>query len=191
MGLNIGSLLSGLIGPGGLREAVEVFRPNAEAGAGRDQERFLAALAQLAAERGGEGAFNRAVDGLNRLPRPLLAFGTIGLFAFAMIAPAAFAVRISALALVPEPMWWLLGAIVGFYFGARELEKSRGAGVARVMGELAEWRAGTAAETAAPRPLPVERAAAPEAADPVAAAVAEANPALEEWRRGMGGSDRD
>ena len=24
------------------------------------------------------------------------------------------------LALVPEPLWWLLGAIVSFYFGARE-----------------------------------------------------------------------
>ena len=29
------------------------------------------------------------------------------------------------LALVPEPLWWLLGAIVSFYFGARELHYQR------------------------------------------------------------------
>jgi hypothetical protein len=29
------------------------------------------------------------------------------------------------LAEVPEPLWWLLGAIVGFYFGARELHYRR------------------------------------------------------------------
>ena len=30
----------------------------------------------------------------------------------------------AGLALVPEPLWWLLGAIVSFYFGARHQSKS-------------------------------------------------------------------
>jgi Holin of 3TMs, for gene-transfer release len=60
------------------------------------------------------------VNGLNRLPRPLLAFGTIGLFVYAMVDPVAFAQRMVGLNAVPEPLWWLLGAIVAFYFGARE-----------------------------------------------------------------------
>jgi hypothetical protein len=30
------------------------------------------------------------------------------------------------LAYVPEPLWWLLGAVVSFYFGARELHHYRG-----------------------------------------------------------------
>ena len=43
------------------------------------------------------------------------------------------------LALVPEPLWWLMGAVVSFYFGARELHHVRtrttpaGQDVARVM----------------------------------------------------------
>jgi hypothetical protein len=63
--------------------------------------------------------FDRFVDGLNRLPRPLLAFGTLGLFAAAMVDPIWFASRMQGLALVPEPLWWLVGAIISFYFGAR------------------------------------------------------------------------
>lgn len=64
--------------------------------------------------------FDRVVNGLNRLPRPLLAFGTLGLFAYAMLDPPGFALRMTGLNAMPEPLWWLVGAIVAFYFGARE-----------------------------------------------------------------------
>lgn len=90
-----------------------------------------AALAAAGAEfaHAGTGGFDLFVNGLNRLPRPLLALGTLGLFIFAMAAPEAFAARMAGLAQVPEPLWWLLGAIVSFYFGARELHYRRaGAG---------------------------------------------------------------
>lgn len=88
---------------------------------------YEAALGELAAEFAleREGWFNRFVDALNRLPRPMLALGTMGLFVFAMAAPAEFATRMQALAHVPEPLWWLLGAVVSFYFGARELHYRR------------------------------------------------------------------
>ena len=59
------------------------------------------------------------------MPRPMLALGTIGLFVFAMIDPEAFAARMVGLNEVPEPLWWLLGAIVSFYFGAREMHYFR------------------------------------------------------------------
>lgn len=64
------------------------------------------------------------MDGLNRLPRPALALGTLGLFVSAMVAPLWFAERMQGIALVPEPLWWLLGVIVSFYFGARHQVKS-------------------------------------------------------------------
>lgn len=100
----------------------EVFTPSAT----RKME--LSAQAQMAAlqEMGAEfalpslGRFDRFVNGLNRLPRPLLAFGTIGLFVFAMADPQGFAQRMVGLNAVPEPLWWLLGAVVAFYFGSRE-----------------------------------------------------------------------
>ena len=31
-----------------------------------------------------------------------------------------FSARMVGLNAVPEPLWWLLGAVVAFYFGARE-----------------------------------------------------------------------
>lgn len=102
-------------------ETVEVFRENTEKSAVRGSEATSAALAQFGAEFGlsDRSEFDRMIDGLNRLPRPLLALGTIGLFVAAMIDPIWFASRMEGVALVPEPLWWLMGAIVSFYFGAR------------------------------------------------------------------------
>ncbi|KQI68605.1 carboxylesterase [Loktanella sp. 3ANDIMAR09] len=102
-------------------ETVEVFRENSEGRAQRMTDEKAAALAQFAAEfaQPRKGLFDRMIDGLNRLPRPLLALGTIGLFVAAMTSPAWFASRMAGVALIPEPLWWLMGAIVSFYFGAR------------------------------------------------------------------------
>ena len=109
-------------------EVSEVFTVNktkAEMGA---QARYQAALAQAAAEFKQQplGWFDRFVNGLNRLPRPIMALSTVALFAYAMSDPAGFSVRMRGLAYVPEPLWWLLGAVVSFYFGARELNYFRG-----------------------------------------------------------------
>ncbi|MEF3047611.1 holin family protein [Pseudotabrizicola sp. L79] len=100
----------------------EVFVPSATRRMELSADAQMAALQQLGEEYGQPsfGLFDRIVNGLNRLPRPLLAFGTLGLFVFAMMEPEAFARRMVGLNAVPEPLWWLLGAIVAFYFGARE-----------------------------------------------------------------------
>ena len=109
---------------GGVAEVFIGNRAERDAGAA---EQYLAALGQYGAEfaRAGVGRFDGFVNGLNRLPRPLMTVGTLGLFVYAMAAPAGFAIRMQGLALVPEPLWWLLGAIVSFYFGARELHYQR------------------------------------------------------------------
>lgn len=125
----VGDILGVIFGGGRntIAETVEVFRPNAEAQATRDASREAAALAQFAAEFAvpRQGAFDRFMDGLNRLPRPMLALGTLGLFVAAMVDPIWFAQRMQGIALVPEPLWWLMGAIVSFYFGARHQTKSQ------------------------------------------------------------------
>lgn len=104
------------------RDVAEVFTPSATRRMELSAETQMAALAQLGDEYQlpALGWFDRFVNGLNRLPRPLLAFGTIGLFVYAMQDPAGFAARMVGLNAVPEPLWWLLGAVVAFYFGARE-----------------------------------------------------------------------
>ena len=100
----------------------EVFVPSATRRMELSAEAQMAALQELSAEYqlAGLGWFDRMVNGLNRLPRPFLAFGTIGLFVYAMQDPQGFAARMVGLNAVPEPLWWLLGAVVAFYFGARE-----------------------------------------------------------------------
>lgn len=104
-----------------------VFKPNAEAADMRNHQHEGVVQRQFAAEFAGDngGWFNRFVNGLNRLPRPVLAFGTVGLFAYAMVDPIGFTTRMVGLDAVPDELWWLMGAIVSFYFGARELHKFR------------------------------------------------------------------
>lgn len=116
---------------GGNRNAVvevaEVFRENAEAGAIRAADIQTTAMTQFAAEftNPQKGLFDRFMDGVNRVPRPALALGTLALFLAAMFDPAWFAARMIGLSTVPEPLWWLLGAIVSFYFGARHQSKGQ------------------------------------------------------------------
>jgi Holin of 3TMs, for gene-transfer release len=60
------------------------------------------------------------LDTLNRLPRPMFALGVLLFFADALVFPDAFGRAMAVMALVPQPLWWILGGIVGFHFGARE-----------------------------------------------------------------------
>lgn len=100
----------------------EVFTQNATRRMELDEEAHARSITQHGQEFliQREGWFDAFVNGLNRLPRPLLALGTMGLFVYAMAEPVGFSLRMEGLQMVPEPLWWLLGAIVGFYFGARE-----------------------------------------------------------------------
>lgn len=157
----IGNLVGGPAAVAALGDAArgvaEVFVPSATKRMELSAEAQMAALRQLGAEYENPsiGWFDRLVNGINRLPRPLLAFGTIGLFVYAMTDPLEFAQRMVGLNAVPEPLWWLLGAVVAFYFGARETHyfRNRPAMMPAGLGEAA---------TAAP----------------------EENPALRDWRAG-------
>lgn len=110
-----------------ISETAGVFRENTEEGATRSQELRLEAMKQFAREfeNSKQGWFDRVMDGANRLPRPALALGTLGLFVTAMIDPIWFSTRMQGIALVREPLWWLLGVLVSFYFGARHQIKSQ------------------------------------------------------------------
>lgn len=70
--------------------------------------------------------YDRLIDAANRLPRPTLALASTGLFLVAAVSPAWFEARMQALATVPEPMWWIIGAVITFFFGAREAHYLRG-----------------------------------------------------------------
>ncbi len=127
MGL-IGYVMNILFGGGSnvLKETAEVFLPNAEGSDQRRAEIQTAALNQMAAEFTfvDKSWFDKLMDGVNRIPRPALALGTLGMFVMAMVDPIWFAARMTGVALVPEPLWWLLGIIVSFYFGSRHQTKT-------------------------------------------------------------------
>lgn len=188
MGL-IGQIF-GLVFGGGrnvIRETAEVFRENAEAGAERGQAVQLQAMQQYGAEFAvpRQGWFDRFMDGLNRLPRPAMAMGTLGLIVSAMVDPIWFSTRMQGIALVPEPLWWLLGVIVSFYFGARHQLKTHDfqrdiagtmARVPQVINNIQALR-----ELNADTPGVADTGA--DARLTVMSVQPDANPALEAWRK--------
>lgn len=168
----------GLLFGGGnvIAETAEVFRENAEGAAAREAVLRQATLGQFAAEFGlpRKGRLDRLIDGVNRLPRPMLALGTIALFISAMVDPVWFAARMQGIALVPEPLWWLMGAIVSFYFGARHQAKSQ------------EFRQ-SIATTLALAPEVARQIDELEAETGEDKVMQERNAALEDWRAQRGG----
>lgn len=187
MGLIEGVL--GLVFGGGrnvVRETVEVFTENAEAGAARASTMQGQAMQQFGAEFAvpRKGWFDRFMDGVNRVPRPALALGTLGLFVAAMVDPLWFAARMQGIALVPEPLWWLLGVIVSFYFGARHQMKAQ-----NFQRDIATTMARVPDVIDNIKTLNQMRADSPGAADPgpdaqlaVAVVRPEGNIALDDWK---------
>lgn len=135
----------------------EVFRVNETRKLELDEEAYARAISQMSGEFAAQprGWFDGLMNGMNRLPRPILTLGTVGLFVYAMVEPVGFGLRMENLNLVPEPLWWLLGAIISFYFGAREAHYFR-----------TQPRFPRAATAASPKTV----AGAPDA-----------NPALDDW----------
>lgn len=164
-----------------IAETAEVFRVNAENEAGRGQAMQSAALAQFSSEFKvvRRGCFDRLMDALNRIPRPAMALGTLGLFVAAMVDPIWFAARMTGIALVPEPLWWLLAAIVSFYFGARHQAKGQD-----FQRDLAATMAAVPQVVQTVRAVEALREGAPEAGalpGPVGEMPAD-NPALRDWQ---------
>lgn len=174
-------------GRNAVRETIEVFCENAEAGAVRSADAQGQAMAQFGVEflRGGQGGFDRFMDGVNRIPRPALALGTLGLFVSAMVDPLWFAERMQGVALVPEPLWWLLGVIVSFYFGARHQVKKQEfqRSIVTTMGQVPQVIANVSALRDMRSDSPNVAKTGPDARLTVAALSPEANPALDAWRR--------
>ncbi len=188
MGL-ISGVLAFLFGGGRnlVRETVEVFHENADAAAERSVTVQGQAMSQFGAEfhKVQKGAFDRFMDGLNRVPRPALALGTLGLFVAAMVDPIWFAARMQGIALVPEPLWWLLGVIVSFYFGARhhskvqDLQREIAAGMTRVPVVVENLRTLQTLD----KDMPTHVDAGADQPEVEAAVDLDENRALEDWMR--------
>ena len=128
----------------GANRLVETVWGSAENDAARAARRRARATSQFAGEFRRLAArtwWDAFIDGLNRLPRPTLVILVLGYFGLAYADPTEFQILNTALEGVPQPAWYLLGAIVTFYFGARELDKGRKAKLALSEQAFAEQQA--------------------------------------------------
>jgi Holin of 3TMs, for gene-transfer release len=182
------SMITGLFRPA--KELIEVFTPNAEGEAQRGHaERLavsaqdLASLEQFAAEfqpRARRTRWDSFVDGLNRLPRPLITLSVGAFFVLAPLDPLRFAQVARAYELMPDGFWALLSVIVAFYFGGRmRLNRNdmaiKGGALAAAHEVLAIQRAKREHDEAARARLPhSDEAAAPDGP---------ANHVVETWKR--------
>jgi hypothetical protein len=167
-------------------ETAQVFRENAEGAAVRQASIQTQSMQQFASEFTvqRQGGFDRFMDALNRLPRPLLAFGTIGLFVVAMSDPVWFSTRMQGISLVPDPLWWLMGAIVSFYFGARHQAHSQDfqRSIAQTLARVPTVVQNTRALQALRSDTPQVAQSAPSAELTLGALAPSDNPALLEWQ---------
>lgn len=147
-----------------LTEVIEVLRPNAEAASARGAEFDTAVLAQFAAEfaQPRKGWFDRFVDALNRLPRPLLTLGAVVVLMLPVYDPILATEVFTAWAIIPAALWTLIAIIVTFFFGGRgqtqELNFNRdlaGAAVTlpQVLSQLRDIRAMALPEISSQTPL--------------------------------------
>ena len=82
----------------------------------------IALIQQLTSEFAGRTPqtwWDSFVDGLNRLPRPLITISIMLSFLWAIIDPVSFTRSMQAFQVVPEELWIMWMTVVGFWFGSR------------------------------------------------------------------------
>jgi hypothetical protein len=182
------NVIPGLFRPA--KELIEVFKPNAEGEAQRGHaERLalnaqdLASLEQFAAEfqpRTNRTWWDSFIDGLNRVPRPLITLGVLAFFVLAPIDPLRFAQIARAYELMPDGFWALLSIIVAFYFGGRMQLKRQDMAIKG--GALEVAREVLALQRAA-REHDLVQVAEPAQNDTPAKAAGSSNRVIEAWKR--------
>jgi len=99
-----------------------IWMPNSEKGAQRSHVSDMAVLEQFSKEfrdMKARTGWDSLVDGLNRLPRPLMALAIVAMFVLAPVDPVRFHQIALAYEAMPEGFWLLLSVIVSFYFGGK------------------------------------------------------------------------
>ena len=166
MAFSLTSLLGGNIldtAATAVEKVAGVFGVNKEAQAQRDYDAgdrdtnaLMSAQRQFAREfTEPRNFFDSIINGLNRLPRPLMAFGAIALLIGPFIDPIEYTAAITALQLIPDYLWGIIGAVFAFYFGSRAWQEKRRMQVTadhtkEVMRHMREIRAMKPARKAAP-----------------------------------------
>lgn len=122
------AIWSTLFGSGGVTGAVSAIAPyvtkNKDTAEKDTHDEQDAAATEQTAEftSGGTGILHDIVDFINRLPRPLMAFGVMWLIWEAGRDPIYFAQIMTGLALVPPWLAIVMGQVILLFFGGRMME---------------------------------------------------------------------
>lgn len=184
----LSKLLQALVGGGAqaLAGAITPFTGDKTQDETSRHGEMLARFQQFGAEfadRQGRTGWDSFIDGLNRLPRPAMALGVIGIFVWASADPVGFAAAAQAWALIPDEMWMVLGAIIAFFFGDRTLlsaRRAKGPSLEQVQAVLATRAQIEAAKPPAPIDPDRYKAEMADAQTPLSEA------AIREWNRRNG-----
>lgn len=114
---------------GGVRDTARVFTVDRTEQEQHRADQQMAAQAELAAEFAGrppKTKWDSFVDGLNRLPRPLMALSVIGVFVLPAYDPLLFAQIMAGYAATPSWLAAVWAQVILLYFGGRMLENWNG-----------------------------------------------------------------
>jgi Holin of 3TMs, for gene-transfer release len=195
----IGDVVKGV--GGAVTDVAHVWKEDAEAGAQRRHaetmavtEQDMATMQQFATEFSAprDGWWDSFINGLNRLPRPLITFGILSMFVIAPLWPERFVLIAQGWQLIPEGAWALLGIVIAFYFGGRMQLKSQDFALTKAQIEASKRIVAMRREPAprvkedrgAPEPAPAETPGDQPLPDSRASgAPAISNRVIQEWRR--------
>jgi len=96
-----------------------------DAGDQAEQMSVQAAFAAQMMPRDNRTWWDSLIDGINRLPRPVMTFGIVGLFWYCLANPVDFSASMTGLALMPSGGWALMATVVAFWFGGKYLRDFR------------------------------------------------------------------
>ena len=104
-----------------IRDIAGTFVAPKDTRALNEHEYKLAVLQQFQAYTTSEkgSVFERFVSGLNALPRPILALGSIFLVGYSIYDSERATAAYAALEIIPTELWGMLGIVVSFYMGGR------------------------------------------------------------------------
>ncbi|MGE4221616.1 MAG: 3TM-type holin [Alphaproteobacteria bacterium] len=177
--------LVNLLGGGllqGLDAMLARFAGNKDAAEANLHSEQIAAIQSAAAEfapRENRTRWDSFIDGLNRLPRPLLAFMVIAVLVWAPLDPTGFARVMTAYGLIPEWLVIVMGQVILLFCGGRMLERWPG----RLAGPSAQAVQSTLAlmDDLRRREQPAPPSAPPSAPSFAPSSAAESNPSLRAW----------
>ena len=121
-----------LLGGGALKSVDSIlgrFVKNKDAAEANIHSEQMSASESMAAEfqhRENRTWWDSLIDGINRLPRPLMVFEALALLHWAVIDPLGFAATMTALNTVPEWLALVIAQVILLYMGGRMLDKWNG-----------------------------------------------------------------